>query len=73
VTYYSEVAKVIIFPANRQKKSAKSSAWLKIWRMVCVESDVSTSSFALQMLIFQVVGFLDEPSVTLWDAERQIL
>jgi len=29
-------------------------------------------SFALQMLIFAAVGFLDKPSVTLRDAERQI-
>ncbi|MBR6319204.1 MAG: hypothetical protein IKR50_02045 [Prevotella sp.] len=28
--------------------------------------------FALQMLIFSPAGFLDEPSVTLRDAERQI-
>ena len=54
--------KVNHFPANGQKKSVKSSEWLKIWRMAYVGLDVPVSSFA----------FLDEPNVTLRDAERQI-
>ena len=48
------------------------SVFLVFYLFSKIEYHSSARSNALQMLIFIAVGFLDEPSVTLRDAERQI-